>query len=356
METLGALWKTVEQRCQQSVFTSWHWISAWLETDGQDNKFLLVARMDQQPVGLAIWCHTKRLGQHQYWLHKSGNASIDQIWIEYNDFLVQEESSDLIKAAMWAAWFAFTPRNSKYFVGASQAEAFIEPRKRARFDHLTWTAQSYLVPLTGTRTSLTPADDQHLLRFMSANTRSQLKRSMQYFKTEYGDLTLRFAQADEAIVLFDQAATWHNERWGQDGKSGFNNPSFVAFHHLLISRAYADQTIDVVELRAGERSLGVFYNFVWQNKAYFYLSSLNYQENNHARPGLVGHFLLGRHYLAAGRLSYDLLGGGRYKARFSVGGAELEARVFYTRGLVNALEVFLRKVKMAITRKNPVHS
>ena len=345
MEMLGRLWKIVEQNCQQSVFTSWHWISAWLETDGRNNKYLLVATIDQQPVGLALWTHTRRFAQHHYWLHKSGNDAIDQIWIEYNDFVVQDESADLIRVEMWAAWFAFTPSNSKYFVGASQPEAFVEPQKIARFDYLAWAAKSYRVPLTGPRDMPTPADDQRLLRFMSANTRAQLKRSMQYFKTEYGALTLHFAPAEEAIALFDRASTWHKDRWGQDGNSGFNNRSFIAFHHLLISRGYREQMIDVVELRAGEKSLGVFYNFVWQNKAYFYLSSLNYQENNHARPGLVGHFLLGRHYVATGRDSYDLLGGGDYKARFSLPGPELQVRVFYTGGWLNGLEILLRKLK-----------
>lgn len=333
------------------MFTSWHWISAWLETDGHADKTLLVATIDRQPVGLAVWTHTRRFAQHQYWLHKSGNDATDQIWIEYNDFLVQDDACELIRAQMWAAWFAFTPNNSKYIVGASQSEVFAEPQKLASFNYPTWVAKSYRVPLTGpldaptADPTPTPADDQRLLRLMSANTRAQLKRSMQYFQTEYGALTLHFAPAEEAIALFDRASTWHNDRWGQDGKSGFNNRSFIAFHHLIISRGYAEQVIDVVELRAGERSLGVFYNFVWQNNAYFYLSSLNYQENNHARPGLVGHFLLGRHYLTTGRLSYDLLGGGDYKARFSLPGPELQVRVFYTAGWWNAIEIFLRKLK-----------
>ena len=46
-----------------------------------------------------------------------------------------------------------------------------------------------------------------------------------------------------------------------------------------------------------------------------------------------------------GLLSYDLLGGGDYKARFSLPGPELQVRVFYTAGSVNRLEVLLRKLK-----------
>ena len=345
LEMLANLWKIVEQNTRHSVFTSWHWISAWLEIDKQSEKYLLMATIDKKPVGLAIWTHNRRFAQHHYWLHKSGDSATDQIWIEYNDFMVQDESQELIKERMWQAWFAFTPKNSKYFVGASQPEAFLEPRKIATFDYLAWAAKSYRVPLTGPRDTPTPMDDQRLLRFMSSNTRAQLRRSMQYFQTQYGALTLHFAPAEEAIALFNRASTWHKERWGQDGNSGFNNKSFIAFHHLLISRGYPEKMIDVVELRAGTQSLGVFYNFVWQGNAYFYLSSLNYQESNHARPGLVGHFLLGRRYMEKGLLSYDLLGGGDYKARFALPGPDLQVRVFYTAGSVNRLEVLLRKLK-----------
>ena len=331
------------------MFTSWLWISAWLETDTKDNKILLIATIDQKPVGLAIWTHIERFARHQYWLHKSGDGLNDQIWIEYNDFLIQHEYGDQIREKMWQTWFMRTPRNSKYFVGASLSEAFTDPRKFARFEHLTWAAPTYLVPLQNASEASAAPDDQRLLRLMSANTRSQLKRSMQYFKTEYGELTLRFAPPAAATTLFDQAAAWHNDRWGGDGTNGFNNPAFVAFHHRLISCGASTGMADVVELLAGERTLGVFYNFIWQDKAYFYLSSLNYQDSNHARPGLVGHFLLGRHYLATGRLSYDLLGGGGYKARFSVPGAELQARVFYGAGWVNRMEAQMRTLKGFVT-------
>ena len=345
LEMLANLWRMVEQNTQHSVFTSWHWISAWLETDTCSEKYLLMATIDAKPVGLAIWTHHKRLGQHHYWLHKSGDDAIDQIWIEYNDFMVQDALQDSIKARMWQAWFAFTPKNSKYFIGASQPESFVEPQKHATFNYLAWAAKSYRMALASPCDLSLPVNDQRLLGLMSSNTRAQLRRSMQYFQTEYGALTLHFAPAEEAIALFDSASIWHKERWGQDGNRGFNNRSFIDFHHLLISRGYPEKMIDVVELRAGSQRLGVFYNFVWQQNAYFYLSSLHYQESNHARPGLVGHFLLAMHYLEAGLLSYDLLGGGEYKARFSTPGPELQVRVLYTAGWVNTLEILLRKLK-----------
>ncbi|GAC1406676.1 MAG: hypothetical protein NVSMB6_03250 [Burkholderiaceae bacterium] len=340
------MWKAVEQKDDGSFFTSWYWVASWLQIDSSSQKFLLVATIDAQPVGVALWSHKLKRAQHHYLLHKSGNKAIDQVWIEHNDFVVQREHADLIKSKMWEAWFNFTPRNSKYFVGASKPDAFTQPRRLACFDYLEWTANSYSIPLAPLVNGHFDNIDQHLMSYMSANTRTQLKRSLHFYNQEYGALTLHFATSTkEALGMFNRASTWHEDRWGQSGESGFSNQAFIAFHHHMIAHAFPENAVEVVEVRAGNHSLGVFYNFIWKDKAYFYLSSLNYQKSNLARPGMVGHFMLGRHYSLAGCKSYDLLGGGDYKARFSVQGPELQISVFYNAGLLNALEISLRKLK-----------
>ena len=340
------VWKAVERKGQGSFFTTWYWIASWLQIDPTSQKFLILATVDGEPVGVALWSHKLKRAQHHFLLHKSGDKAIDQVWIEHNDFVAQKENATYIKSRMWAAWFKFTPRNSKFYVGASVPEAFNVPRQLASFDYLEWTANSYWIPLKQNINDPALKIDQRLLRDMSANTRAQLKRSVQYYTQAYGALSLHFASSTaDALAMFDRASIWHENRWGQSGESGFSNKAFMAFHHHLIRMGHPENAIEVVEVRAGDHSLGVFYNFKWQEKAYFYLSSLNYEKNNLARPGMIGHFLLGQHYADTGFKTYDLLGGGDYKARFSLQGPPLEVRVFYSAGLINVLEIWLRKMK-----------
>ena len=115
-------------------------------------------------------------------------------------------------------------------------------------------------------------------------------------------------------------AALHQQYWIGRGKPGaFAEPFFGRFHHALIHRAAAGQSVDLMRIAAGDRIVGYLYNFVQDGWVAAYQSGFAFgPDADILRPGLVCHLMAIEHYRRAGRQRYDFLGGeARYKRSFA---------------------------------------
>ncbi len=315
LEQLKEEWLQLESQSNCSFFLSWSWISTWLSTYNLSVDVLQV-QSHEEVVGLALLIKNKErrfgvLNSTRLLLHETGIPALDQIWIEYNGILTNKANHSEISTAALKFLVHKYPGWDELIIGAiSESEKSIFEQSFNSYTHIKWQAPSFGVNLAALKTA-----NNTYLSSLSRNTRYQINRSQREFEKE-GEISLTLANnTEDALQYFHEISSFHIKRWGSaKGQSGFSNPAFVDFHHSLIKETWKDGVIDIWKLTIGKRSIGYFYNFIYKNQVYFYLSGLAKSTNTKLKPGLLGHALCIQHYIENNIDYYDFMGGDeRYK-------------------------------------------
>jgi CelD/BcsL family acetyltransferase involved in cellulose biosynthesis len=346
---LQAWWRELESRAELTFFTSWSWIGQWLAVlPVALHKQLLVARQGERIVGLGIvvkgQAHLMRTMPVRCWrLHATGIRDIDDLTIEYNGFLVDGDGGGDVEQTMLD--FLLQRSGVKRVEVAMATDRFTKLAQPAPKNFLVRSdfKQSYLVDLEQVR-----ASGGDFLSTLSANTRSQIKRSLGAYR-EFGELRIEAAQSvEQACVFFNELKTLHARVWVERGKhSRFaTSPIAQRFHTALIARAFDTGEVQLLRVTAGASVLGYLYNFVYRGRVIFYQSGFNYGLlDKHDRPGMVCHTLAVQHQLQAGHALYDLAAGDyRYKASLAKHYEIQGSHVFQQGGLLPRLDASMRKV------------
>ncbi|OAN11356.1 hypothetical protein A3K86_20625 [Photobacterium jeanii] len=359
--TIKAVWLAIEPYAPRNVFLSWHWISTWFDTFVNSSQSrtngLLVAKRGQHLIGAGIFVaqHSRNiLGQKttRYSLHRVGDELSDQIWIEYNDFLMVEDHQDVIRQAMMVALQTHIRSRDAVQIGVSLPSQMIKlevSSTKPQFEErLIWHSPSYQVDLQQLR-----QQQCGVMQSLSKNARKQIKRSMNKYQ-QRGVLLLETANSGEqALEWFDAAKVNHIARWGaKPEQSGFANDKFVQFHHQYISKSFAGEAkalansaVQLHRLKVGEQILGYIYNLHFGDTVYFYLSALSYEDDPQLKPGLVAHALLIEQAYMDGKAVYDFMGGeARYKQTFSNHKSELLMKVYFQPHFALTVENGARRV------------
>lgn len=346
---LQTWWRELESRADLTFFTSWSWIGQWLDIlpDALDRQ-LLVARQGERIVGLGIvvkgQAHLMRTMPVRCWrLHATGIRDIDDLTIEYNGFLVDSSCTHDIEQHMLD--FLLQHTGVKRVEVAMATARFAKLAQPAPKNFLVRSdfKQSYMVDLEHVR-----ASGGEFLSTLSANTRSQIKRSMAAYR-ELGELRIDAAQsAEQAAAFFHELKALHAQIWIERGKhSRFaTSPLAQRFHTTLIADAFDKGEVQLLRVTAGASVLGYLYNFVYRGRVIFYQSGFNYGLlDKHDRPGMVCHTLAVQYQLQAGHALYDLAAGDyRYKASLAKQHEMQGSHVFQQGGLLPRLDASMRKV------------
>ena len=334
-------WENLFIHSNKAPFLNWHWISSYFaELDGR-NCYFIAARKNKKLVGAALLLVVKR-GIKQYaYLNRFGDPTLDQPWIEYNDFLIQQEDEKAIRLALIEhcveklCWH-------ELIVGASVKEALAPYSLFALNRNTIWYSHTYQTRLK----EFTSGKDY--LSSLSRNTRYQINRSIREYE-KYGAIKFNVAQtSDEALAWFEESAPHHIARWEDtDVGSGFTNPSFVSFHRRYIEDAFQHGSIDLIKVTAGNKIISYLYNFKEQETIYFYLSSNVYDKSLvHTKPGLVSHYLAISHYIQQGKTCYDFMGGeSQYKRSLSNQCSPILINSYTRKSVKTKLEHHLRFLK-----------
>lgn len=345
---LAHAWQTLEQHSDTNFFLSWLWIGSWLDSFVTDFD-VLEARKEGTTVGLGILvsqapslnCGSLRT---RYYLHRTG-VEEDQIWIEYNDFLVSSEDSDEIRRSMFSSVCNKMGKTDAFIIGACRPETFASVDEFAMSERKVWETKSYFLDLKPFC-----CGEKSLLQSISRNARYQIMRSLRRYG-DIGKINVDSAQTiKQALDLLELAGPYHLARWG-DGRSGSGlaNQKFVGFHRMLISRGLETGHIELNHIKAGKETIGIVYNFKYRNVVYFYFCSMNYERcecSSHYKPGLVSHYLLIEKAIKDGAAVYDFMGGSaRYKHTFANEQGKLVVLQYERRGLLLACEDYARVIK-----------
>jgi CelD/BcsL family acetyltransferase involved in cellulose biosynthesis len=349
LDLLRQRWVKIQSGRNVPFFLTWSWIKIWIET--YDPEYLVVSaayKNEVVAIGLLTYSNEFRhkfVLSKQLRLHQIGDQLMDQIWMEYNDFLSCEQHQvKAVNACLKALqhdmfeWdeivLSMMSLNRGQEIAQSYEHAFIDVHRTC-----------YAANLKNIK-----ASGKNYLQSLRANTRYQIRRSIRRYEEKYGKIKLMIAQnRDESIEYFRQAGPLHIERWED---SGYKNKQFIEFHENLI-RESDDHQIDFISVRAGETTIAIMYYHIVGKNVYFYLHGLKYDNDAKLKPGLVAHSLASQHYLEAGMDKYDYMGGySQYKLQLAERIEDLVTVCIQKPKLRFAIENFGRNVKQFIFSRN----
>ena len=341
-EELGSLWRILQQRADCTFFLSWQWISNWLALV-TSQMFVIEAYRDNNIVGLGVFVEQERkvfgfIPIKQWYLHRTGIEQQDQIWVEYNDFLLDSQIADEVRNQMINAISCYDHTVQEFVIGLS-ADKVISCFNKY-FDHSREliTTQGYLIDLSSVK-------ENYLDCIPSKNTRSQIKRSDKLLNQQDRIKFDVVTDKDDIKVLLTEIAELHIKRWQNTIEgSGFTNDLFMAFHQKLANDGNSIVQISVLSL--DNKSLGYLLNFVYNDRVYFYLSALTTSPNNKIKIGLSLHSKAIQYYLRLNIKTYDFLGGeARYKKSLSNSNYVLSMKTFNRKSFILIIESMLKRIK-----------
>ncbi len=351
LDKLEADWLDLEEKANNSFFLSWHWINTWLKKCA-GKPILVSTYKDNILVALGFLEHNietrhRFLNVNQLWLNRCGNHDKDQIWIEHNDFLIDAKYSTKLRPLLAEKIFYHFTGVEELIIGVSSNLIQNDFAQTPFKNRSTWQASSYEVDFE-------KIPQQDYLQSLSKNTRQQITRSIRLFEQKYGDIHLQHADTiDNAVCMLGEAAKLHITNWqSKNINSGFSNPVFNTFHQQLLMSAMPCKHIDLICIKAGDQLIGYLYNFIYKNKAYFYLSALTKFNESKLKPGLVAHALVIDKYIKSGLLSYDFLAGdAQYKAQLSNTKHQFSTQCFYRNKLKLRIENIIRICKERLCKR-----
>jgi CelD/BcsL family acetyltransferase involved in cellulose biosynthesis len=159
------------------------------------------------------------------------------------------------------------------------------------------------------------------LAALSSSERRFVKQSLASFDTwASGESELHEARTLSELELGSAVLReLHGERWTAAGHDGaFRSARFRDFHGEVMRALLERDALELRWLSVRGEPVAALYNFVWNDKVYFYQSGRKLDVPNGVRPGIVIHLRAIRCAIEAGRREYDFLGGAsQYKRKLA---------------------------------------
>jgi len=343
IDELRQQWLSIQQGQSLPFFLTWSWISCWLETYHPE-LVIVSARYQDQVVAIGLFTRSKQvrhgfISSQQYRLHQMGDSLLDQIWMEYNDFICIDRHRVAAVNACLQCLQKSEEKWDEIILSMISTSRATDIRKVIVDSRILLTNPCYSKNLDSI-----DGDNPQYLATLNANTRYQINRSIRLYRELHGEINYTLAQdVDEALALFHEAGRYHLSRW-QD--SGFNNKEFISFHENLIRSSIENNAINLMRVCAGDTTIAILYFHLVGRDVYFYLQGINYEENTKLKPGLVAHAAATQYYLDKGMRKYDYMGGySQYKCQLSNQTEDLVTLCIQKPSLQFSVENVGRKVK-----------
>lgn len=345
-ERLPPWWADLFGRASySSFFLSPEWVGSWVETYGKDFEIECVSWTDHGKIIAGCLLARRRVSVgpcriRLLALNTAGEDAFETPFVEFNDILCEPGYEEVVARSLAGA---LTDTRWHQFLLCGIEQASVAGRVLAMDLPVVWSSlmrDSPYVDLTRVRT-------QGYGRFLSANTRSKLRRSIKEYAGR-GVLGVHTPQhLKECLEYFDKLVDLHQLSWAARGKRGaFVSNKAINFHKSLIEKGWRSKNIEIIRIHCGKDDVGYLYNFLYKNKIYFYQSGLYYEKGNNLRPGLVAHYLAIQHYADRQFVEYDFLAGqARYKTSLSTNQRSLGWYTAERRTFLMALLKLLKKMK-----------
>ena len=315
IKDLKVLWLALEKQSSQSIFLSWAWIGLWLIQVIKCKKcFLIKAHDENENIrGLGIFTETTSIfSTYKKWfLHKTGETKFDQIWIEYNDFLLCDSNPSSIRNKMWEFAHLTTEfKVNKWVLGVSEENTC---SNLCLTSNINKTIYSEDIGYSISKNDI--EDIGSYPREISKSTSKKIEKTLKLL-SELGVVEFKLITNGEKVLdVIENTKHWHIKKWKKtETPSGFDNSNFREFHtQLIISENTAAMTISI-----NDEIVGVNYYLKSHKNLMFYLSCLKPFQDNKIKLGLLLHQQAVKTCFTAGFESYDFLAGDAvYKSKLA---------------------------------------
>jgi hypothetical protein len=314
------IWTALADACHPTYFLRWAWIENWLATLPRGLSVRLATISDDAGpiaawfVGERVIFHGGILPSRARFLNATGWEEFDDLTIEHNQWLERAPNAcsiDLLVDALGSRW------DELVMDGMIADGAALTPRHPTRIV-LRKEVACYTVDLDKVRAV------PDYLSLISADSRSQIRRSMKLYAARGEPSVEIAADLTRAREIFTELVTLHTAVWTHRGKTGAFSPFMRRFHDRLIDERFERGEIQLVRVRFGDVTIGCLYNLVCDGVVSFYQSGMAYEPDNKLKPGLVCHTEAIRFNAAAGHRVYDFLGGdAQYKKSLATDSSQL---------------------------------
>ena len=347
IEELQQQWQLIQEGQSLPFFLTWSWISCWLETYKPD-LVIVSAVYENQVVAIGLFTRSIQprhgfIKSRQYRLHQMGDSLLDQIWMEYNDFICIDKYRVAAVNACLRALQCSEEKWDEIILSMISTSRAGDIQKVISGSRILLTNPCYSKNLDSIK-----GENRQYLATLNANTRYQINRSVRLYEQLHGEIKYKLAEGvDEALALFHEAGKYHVLRW-QD--SGFNNREFILFHENLIRQSVENDAVNLMKITSGETIIAILYFHLVGRDVYFYLQGINYESDPKLKPGLVAHALATQYYLDKGMRKYDYMGGySQYKCQLSTQAEDLVTLCIQKSSWKFSVENAVRKIKQIFT-------
>ncbi len=309
------IWRTLQERSRPSFFCTWGWMENWIASLPKRARPDFAALLDDGEPVAACFLGRQRLlrrgliPSRARFINASGIPRFDELCVEHNEVLGAAEAGVTLSelARLWPDdW-------DELFMPALRRDRSPGSRVHERPAGLTLRVDR---EVAAPYVDLEKVRASGYLGLLGASTRGQLKRA----RRNAGEVSAEVARDPTlALEIFEELVLLHSARWAERGNPGaFADPWIRSFHRRLIRKRLAHGEVQLLRVRAAEKTIGCLYNFVFGGRVLFYQSGLSRHDDPHDRPGYVCHAEAVRLNAEAGHSVYDFLAGGAdYKRRLA---------------------------------------
>ncbi len=311
------IWKDLEPNCHASFFQSWYWIDPWL-TIASKHVTPVIFKSGDKIVGICFVGRGKSkdyrvLSFRTLYLFQTGVEELDAITGEYNNLLVLPEYA----VAASRAFMNFCMRSPKF---SKTERVMIMRMPENLLPQFNDDAYSLKIFRNDEAVVIHLAGAKEEKDLFSKSFLTKIRRSIKFYEEKYG--SVQFERADSAT----QAQNWFAElgklnqsRFRKLGQtSAWDRKELVRMHRALLDRYFHKGAAEVIRVKAGEKVLGYLYNFLYRGRVYFYMSGLEFEQDNKAKPGLMTHYFCSLNHWKNGMEFYDFMAGD-YRYKYEMG-------------------------------------
>jgi hypothetical protein len=350
-------WCELHDKQQTKFFLSWQWIGQWLLSLPSDiNVNTFVFERNNELVGVAAV--PERYRKSIFWsvkqghLNRTGDDTLDQIWIENNKVLTS--LSNPVDIAAFYELIMEEAHLDERMISVMSGDDYIGATEFKLLNsmynvELEYEENGYYLPIK---------KGPHLQSKYSKSLKRQLKQTIKTgTELSWG---FRFEEITEPQCIRDtleEASCWHIGKWENSSTpSGFTNPHFKEFHNNLIATSGSTscrRRVRLFSLFNGDSLLGVLYGFQEGDWFGFYLSSIKPVADNRLRLGLYMHDMAIKRLSDSGVSVYDFMAGeARYKKQFGSMFMRYGKMKIQRKRLALNAEKWLKRMKKLIDKKS----
>lgn len=289
---LGPVWNSVLERSAANTLTlTWEWLSTWWDVFGEGRElYTLVVRDDEEIIAIAplltrVVQHYGLIPFRRLEFLASGEDEADEICSEYLDFILlrgrEEQALETIFAYLQEQEEDWDEILLTDIAGESKSLPVLKKLcqwKGLKLEELRNETCIYV--------SL-PSEWETFIESVSPTFRQRIKKDRKLAPEINAKLRI-IDGPDGFEENFHEMVRLHQMRWTSRGEPGvFSSSKFTRFHEMLAPRILSKGWIRLFMISVDGNPVAAMYDFVYNNKMYYYQSGFDIEHSRIRSPGLL---------------------------------------------------------------------